>query len=664
LIKSKIEGGIRKMCGIVGYTHLSHRLPDGVLETGLQRLVHRGPDRQAGFSTAHVSLGAARLRVIDLADGDQPMHSPDGACTIVFNGEIYNHSTLRKELEGLGRRFRSRCDTEVVLNAYLQWGNDCFSRLRGMFAVALWSEPEKRLILARDRAGIKPLYYCLQNGEIFFGSELKCIFAHPDVPRRIDLAGLNCFLSLNYVPGPFTLIDGIVKLMPGHVLEWRQGRVSIGSFVPEPADRRTPQTMDEATEELDELMRRAVAEQLVSDVPMGIWLSGGLDSSTLTHYAVQESSEKLKTFSITFRGKSFDESGYIRAVSDHYGTCHTEIDLNESADLADMIAELGYYSDEPSADAGAVPVWYLAKMTRQQVTVALSGEGADELFGGYLTYKADRYRRASAIVPRPLLQAALAGARCLPASDEKIGFDYKLQRFLQGSLLSAEAAHVFWNGSFSEDEKSAFFRFADRAPLAALLSRMRPGRSLERYLDFDQRYSLPDALLYKVDRMSMAHSVEVRPPFLDDRIVDFAARLPEKFKIRGKQTKLVLRTLMRKNLGDLLLKKPKVGLDIPIHEWFRGILRPLLVESLNENSVRQTGLFHWPAVQSLMDEHQNRRANWGYHLWGLLMLVLWMKRWNVEAPLASEVVLASPGEAILAEPPLLWQPASYFSQIS
>jgi asparagine synthase (glutamine-hydrolysing) len=642
------------MCGIVGYTHFSRILPSGVLNAGIQGMVHRGPDQQAGHTTPHVSLGAARLRVVDLEGGDQPMHSLDGNHTIVFNGEIYNHSVLRKELEQLGRRFRTRCDTEVVLNAYLEWGSESFARLRGMFAVALWSEQEQRLILARDRSGIKPLYYYLQRGELFFGSEMKCIFAHPDVPRRIDLNGLNCYLSLNYVPGPLTLIEGITKLMPGHLLDWQRGQVSISSFAPRPIAAPAPANMGQATEELDNLLRLSVSEQMISDVPMGVWLSGGVDSSTITHYAAHLNSKALKTFSITFHGKSFDESTYIRAVSERYGTQHTEIDLNENADLCDSIAELSYYSDEPGADAGAVPVWYLAKLTRRHVTVALSGEGADELFGGYLTYKADRYRRACAMMPRPLLRAAKGCANLLPASDEKIGFDYKLKRFLQGSLLSAEAAHVFWNGTFSEEEKRGLFRFANQTPLSELLGHVCPGRSFERFLRFDQSYSLPDALLYKVDRMSMAHSVEVRPPFLDDRIVDFAARLPRHFKIRGTQSKLVLRELMKRALPKSVLNRPKIGLDIPIHEWFRGFLRPLLVESLSEEAVRQTGLFNWSVVERLMEEHQNRTANWGYHLWGLLTLILWMKRWQVEAPVMSSQVIVPREEGILEAPSLLW----------
>lgn len=466
------------MCGIVGYTQHFRLLPPGVLESGLHELVHRGPDWQATFETRHVCLGATRLRVVDLEGGDQPLHSPDGCCTLVFNGEVYNHKALREELEDLGRRFQTRCDTEVVLNAYLEWGEACFPRLRGMFAAAVWIEPEQRLILVRDRMGIKPLYYRVQDGEVFFGSEMKCILAHPEVPRRIDLKGLNYFLSLNYVPGPFTLIEGITKLLPGHMLEWQRGKIAIRSYLVSAHRGEAPRSLEEATEELDTRLHESIAEQIPSDVPMGIWLSGGLDSSTITHYAAELSSSPLRTFSITFRGKSFDETRYLRGISAHYGTRHTEMDLCEVADLADVIRDMTYYSDEPGADAGAVPIWYLSKMTRPEATVVLSGEGADELFGGYLTYRADQYRRASARVPHFLLKAALHCAENMRASDEKIGFEYKLKRFLQGSLMPAEAAHVFWNGTFSEEEKNASFVLRTQARCLNCCSRCRQrGRS-------------------------------------------------------------------------------------------------------------------------------------------------------------------------------------------
>lgn len=653
------------MCGILGFTHVYRRLPIGVLNRALSSLSHRGPDQQGRFTSDQISLGATRLRVIDIDDGDQPLHSPDRDTTIVFNGEIYNHRALRAELESLGVSFRTRCDTEVVLNAFLVWGTACFARLRGMFAMAIWTQSQRRLVLARDRMGIKPLYYWNQNRDLFFGSELKCIFAHPVVPRRIDLQGLNCYLGLNYVPGPFTLVEGISKLMPGHVLEWQKGRVNVRSYLrPAAARIAPPKSIDEACEELDGLLTDSVKEQLVSDVPVGVWLSGGLDSSTVTHYAARLSPTPLKTFSITFRGKSFDESSYIKEVSRHYGAEHTEMDLDGGDDLPGVIEELPYYSDEPSADAGAVPVWYLARMSRRDVTVVLSGEGADELFGGYLTYKADRYNRFFAAVPSHLRRAALACARFIPVSDEKIGVDYKIKRFLQGSLLSPEAAHVFWNGTFTEAEKRELFYYADEGPLARVLSQMRPGRGLGRYLDFDQRYSLPDGLLYKVDRMSMAHAVEVRPPFLDDRIVDFAARLPHRFKMSAFDTKLVLRRLMKDALPPEILRRPKIGFDIPIHEWFRGVLRPLLLDTLDEIAIEESGLFAWPAVNKLIHEHLERKANWGYHLWGLLTLVLWMKRWNVEAPAHQPMAFAPQSVEFVEEPSSLWQPVSYSARTS
>jgi asparagine synthase (glutamine-hydrolysing) len=624
------------MCGIVGYTHNSRGLADGVLQDGIAALIHRGPDQQGSFVSSHVSIGATRLRILDMEGGDQPMRSADGDTVIAFNGEIYNFKELRSELETQGARFRTHCDTEVVLNAFLHWGSGCFARLRGMFGVAIWVESARRLVLARDQMGIKPLYYRLQNGELYFGSEMKCIFANPEVPRRIDLAGLNCFLSLNYVPGPFTLVEGISKLMPGCLLDWHKGRVAIDSFVRQAAEIPPPKSLGEACEELDGLLAQSVKEEIVSDVPLGVWLSGGLDSSSVLNYASKIATSKLKTFSVTFRGKSFDESRYVRQVSEHFGTDHTEFDLNDQADLADVIGELAYYSDEPSADAGAVPVWYLARMSREQVTVALSGEGADELFGGYLTYKADRYNRYFSHLPRPFRQGALKGARLLPVSDEKIGFEYKVKRFIEGSLLSPESAHVYWNGTFTEKEKRRFFRFASGGPLSSILATMKPEGSsesyLERFLDFDQRYSMPDGILYKVDRMSMAHAVEVRPPFLDPRIVAFAARLPQQYKISGLETKVVLRRLMNHALPKDVLQRPKVGFDIPIHEWFRGVLRPLLLDALNEQAIAECGLFDWPAVRQLIDDHLSRRANLGYHLWGLVTLMLWMRRWEIEAP--------------------------------
>jgi asparagine synthase (glutamine-hydrolysing) len=625
-----------KLCGIAGYTH-KDRLADPARIWQITRsLTHRGPDQQAVWESEHVSLGAVRLKIIDLENGAQPMVSDDGDTVLVFNGEIFNHSELRGELIERGHRFHSQSDTETVLHAYMEWGADSFARLRGMFAAALWTESDRRLVLVRDRLGIKPLYFARQNGEMFFGSELKAILLHPELDRRIGGAGLHHFLALNYVPGPHTLVEGVEKLPPGCWLEWRRGRAMTHpywrlEFKPDARVRLEP-----AKEELDSLLQDAVREQLVADVPLGVWSSGGLDSSTLVHYASKYAPGRLKTFSVSFRGRKFDESPYFRQVAQRYGTEQHEFDLNPEAGLQDAVEELAYYSDEPSADAGALPVWFLAKMTRREVTVALSGEGADELFGGYSTYLADRYARRLRILPLSLLQWAGSAAKLLPVSNDKIGLDYKINRMLQGSVLAPMDAHLFWNGTFSDAGRRRLLDLPARTLLQAGAPLRMPGKGsvgyLNRFLWLDQMYYLPDDILYKSDRMSMAHSLEVRPPFLDHRIVEFAARLPENLKIRGGQLKFVLRELMKDRLPTPVLRRRKEGFDIPAHHWLRTVLRPLLLDTLNERSVRESGIFSWPAIEATLRAHLERRANLGYHLWGLLVLFLWMKRWGIAPP--------------------------------
>ena len=628
------------MCGIAGFTHRNRAVSADRIQSATYSLIHRGPDQQGTYESPNVSLGAVRLKIIDLQSGDQPMFSEDGDTVLVFNGEIYNHAELRKELEGLGHRFTSRSDTEMVLRSFLEWDKDCFSRLRGMFAIALWTESQKRLVLARDRMGIKPLYIYRPGDDLYFGSELKAILVHPEVERRLNLKGLNYYLSLNYVPCPHTLVAGIEKLPPGHLLEWRDGKVHSKAYWQLALRVQPHWTLESAREELDSLLKQSVREHLISDVPLGVWISGGIDSSTILHYAAMASSSRLKTFSVSFRGRSFDETAYIRQMAARYETEHHEFDLNPEVDLQGAIEEFAYYSDEPSADAGALPVWFLARMSRQHMTVALSGEGADELFGGYVTYLANRWARPVRRLPASSRRLALNLLRHWPVSDDKISFEYKLKRFLEGSLLPAEEAHLYWNGTFSQAEKRNFFLESDHYSVGALLDELPPeSRSaghLNRYLWFDQRYYLPDDILYKVDRMSMAHSLEVRPPFLDHRIAEFAASLPEHLKIRGFRQKVLLKELMRDKLPPSILRREKVGFDIPAHDWLRNTLRPLLLDTLTADAVEQTKLFRWDAIQSLIRAHLERRANLGYHLWGLMILFLWMKRWRIETTRVGE----------------------------
>ncbi len=623
------------MCGIAGFTQPD---PDeSLIRRMTATITHRGPDQQGTYVSTGVALGAVRLQVIDLDGGEQPARSgietEDGQTVIVYNGEIYNFRELRRELESLGHRFRSDCDTEVALRAFLQWDTGCFERLRGMFAMAIWCERDRRLVLARDRLGIKPLYIRRIGPDLVFGSELKVLFEHPDVTRQLDLTALSDFLSLLYVPAPRTLVEGIEKLPSGHYLEWRDGVSNLVrywklSFAPDPRI-----TEEDARQELDRLLRESVKEELVSDVPLGVWSSGGIDSSTLLHYASEMGAKPIKTFSMVFESKSCDESPYFREIAKIYGTEHHEFELNRDSEIVSAIEDFAFYSDEPGADAGALPVWFLSKMSRQYVTVALSGEGGDELFGGYLTYRADALARYLRAVPPVFREAALAAAHVLlPASDEKIGFEYKLKRGIEGSLLHPDEAHLFWNGAFSRAQKAEILPslpFHDLRRLSAGLPSAREIGFLNRYLMLDQQYYLQDNLLCKVDRMSMAHSLEVRPPLLDHRIVEYASRLPERLKIDGAKQKVILKSLMRDKLPQSVLTRKKAGLDIPAHEWFRGPLLPLFEDALNERAARATGLFDYAAIRKLVEEHTSRKINAGYQLWALLTLFLWLRKWRI-----------------------------------
>jgi len=597
-------------------------------------LFHRGPDQQGIFSSNLFSFGATRLKIIDLEFGNQPILENDGECGIVFNGEIYNHLELRAELEKLGHQFASHSDTETVLKAFLQWDTECFARFRGMFALAVWNVPQKRVVLARDRMGIKPLYFSQKGEDLYFGSELKAILIHPEIERTLSREALDCYLSLNYIPCPWTLIDGIRKVPPGTWMEWRDGEITTKSYWQLPYGKIREISLEDAKEQLNTLLVDSIREHLLSDVPLGVWLSGGIDSTSILHYAAAANSSRLKSFSISFRGRSFDESSYIRRVVQEYGTDHDELDLNPGVDLRGAIEEFAYYSDEPSADAGALPVWFLSKLCKRKTTVALSGEGADELFGGYLTYRADRIARHLRRLPRAAASMGLSIMRHWRVSNEKIGFDYKVKRLFEGSLLSAERAHVYWNGTFADEDMSTVLYEPLPKALDQILSQLANLATIDDdlapFLWLDQKYYLADDILTKSDRMSMAHSVEVRPPFLDHRIVEFAAALPAKLKIRGSQQKVVLRELMKDKLSPVILNRKKIGFDIPAHQWLRGPLRGLLEDSLQFGLSEYGQLFRRDGIELLMKRHFQRKINVGYHLWGLLILFLWMKRWQVK----------------------------------
>jgi len=622
------------LCGIVGFT-AKNWIPDHErIESATRTLFHRGPDQQGIFRSRLCSLGASRLKIVDLTSGDQPVLSEDGEAAIVFNGEIYNHLEIRRELESLGHRFRSHCDSETALQAFLEWDVECFARFRGMFALAIWSNAEQRLVLARDRLGIKPLYIAESGEDLFFASELKGILIHPEIDRYLSLKGLDCYLSMNYVPCPWTLIEGVEKLPPGRWLEWQDGRITQHTFWKIPAARPRQISFEDAVAELDLLLEQSVREHLMSDVPLGVWLSGGVDSSTILHYAAHASGKRLRTFSISFPGRSFDETQYIQRVVEQYGTEHEQISLSPDDDLEDAIENFAYYSDEPSADSGALPVWFLCKLCKKSTTIALSGEGADEVFGGYLTYRANRIAAQVRHAPKRLIDMALAGLRLWPISDEKISLEYKLKRLFQGSLLPPEQAHVYWNGTFSNEEKALLMRVPLPGAFVGNLSSLKeslPGDGVAPFLEFDQRCYLPDDILVKSDRMSMAHAVEVRPPFLDHRIVEFASGLPSDFKIRGSRQKRILKQLMKSRLPAVILERKKIGFDIPAHEWLRGSLCSIMTRTFTAAEAEHSEVFRFDVIQNWTQHHLQRRINIGYHLWGLMILFLWMKRWDIQS---------------------------------
>jgi asparagine synthase (glutamine-hydrolysing) len=623
------------LCGIVGFTSKNWRPDPERIWRATSTLRHRGPDQQGVYRSPNCYLGAARLKIVDLANGDQPFCSEDRDSVIVYNGEIYNHLEIRKDLEARGHRFLTQCDTETVLHAFLEWHTGCFEKLRGMFSIAIWSNSQQSLILARDRLGIKPLYIAKRGEDLFFASELKAILIHPQIERRLSREALDAYLSVNYIPSPWTMIEGVEKLPPGHWLEWRDGRISSHCYWRIPEMTPAQISFEDARSQLDLLLQQSVGEHMMSDVPLGVWISGGIDSTTILHYAAQASCSRLCTFSISFHGHSFDESDYIAEVVQQYGTAHEQIDLNPNRDLEGAIREISYYSDEPSADSGALPVWFLSKLCRTRCTVAFSGEGADEIFGGYLTYRANRIAAWLRRLPPSALQVALRYLNAAwPASNEKISLEYQLKRLLTGSLLPPEQAHVYWNGSFSEEEKAGLLHVPLPGALRDILASLRdaaPGDGTAPFMQFDQQYYLPDDILVKSDRMSMAHSVEVRPPFLDHRIVEFAATLPTEFKVRGRKQKILLKALMKSRLPASIVRRKKVGFDIPAHAWFRGTLRDLWMETLDQAEAEYSDLFAFERIRQLSQLHMSQRISIGYHLWGLMTLFLWMRQWKLNS---------------------------------
>jgi asparagine synthase (glutamine-hydrolysing) len=618
------------MCGICGLATADGVTPDREMVERMSRtLRHRGPDSDGLHLRGPVALAARRLSIIDLEGGSQPIANEDGSVVVVQNGEIYNFRELRRELEGQGHRFATGCDTEVLVHLYEQHGEGFVERLRGMFAIALWDEGERRLLLARDRFGIKPLYYRLSGGDISFASELKAMLEQPGFSRAIDPRAVAAYLAFNSIPAPLTVFAEARKLPPGHLLSWRGGEVTLRRYArPQPvaADEVRKGGIDELAAELRDVLRDSIRAHLVADVPVGVLLSGGVDSGGITALAAAESGEALRTFSIGFEESGFDEMGRARLVAERYGTDHRELVLRP--DAVELLPKLVEAFDEPFGDSSALPTYLVSELAAGEVKVALSGEGGDELFGGYYTYVADH------LAPRVGRLATLAKplVEALPSGDSRVGFDYKAKRFARAAANADPLErHHAWKEIHPAQRRRALMG-ADPGWDPVDLYRERYAETqgaqrLARMQDVDLGIYLVDDLLVKTDRASMAHSLELRVPLLDQRVADFALAMPDRLKVRGFAKKRLLRRALAPLLPREIVHGRKQGFSIPLAAWLRGPLEPFARDVLSPQTLDRQGCLDAAAVTPLLDAHCSGREDLSRQLWGLMAFTLWFDRY-------------------------------------
>jgi asparagine synthase (glutamine-hydrolysing) len=626
----------------------------------LSVIEHRGPDGAGHYIEPGVAIGMRRLAVIDLATGRQPIANEDGSIWIVFNGEIYNYRELRGLLLARGHKLRTRTDTETIAHLYEDEGERCVERLRGMFAFAIWDRRERRLFLARDRVGKKPLHYALAGQTLVFGSEIKSLLQHPGVKREINLQAISDFLSFGYVPDPATAFAGVSKLPPGHTLTFKDGLISVrrywdfdysgdlevgadlsvcpGSGLDGGAGADTqvcPYTdlqsargarclpEEDYVEQLRDLIAESVRVRLESDVPLGAFLSGGIDSSVVVAMMVREM--KVKTFSIGFSDADFDELRYARIAARHFGADHHEFVV--TPDICRLVEEIVWHHDEPFADVSSVPTYVVSKMAREHVTVALSGDGGDEVFGGYERYIVDLRRRRYERVPAFLRRVLLRASRALPQGAYG-------KRFLRNIALEPAARYVdsvtYFDREaqlnlFSEDARRALAGYDPAERFERIFATPASRSRLGRLLYLDSKTYLPGDILVKVDRMSMANSLETRAPLLDHRLIEFAQTIPASFKLRGLETKYILKRAAEGLIPDEIINRPKQGFDAPIRRWFNHELREMLDDTLNDRRARERGDFNHRAVLAILDEHRRGVRDHARRLWSLLVLELWRR---------------------------------------
>ncbi|MCY3923810.1 MAG: asparagine synthase (glutamine-hydrolyzing) [Chloroflexi bacterium] len=630
------------MCGIAGILRLDGRRPDdgAALRAMSESLVHRGPDGQGSFIRGPMRMTTRRLSIIDLQGGDQPMSNETGTVHVVFNGEIYNFVELRESLAGHGHRFRTRSDTETIVHAYEQWGDEFVNHLNGMFAIALWDEARARLLLARDRAGIKPLYFAHLNGVLVFGSELKALLKSGLVPRELDYEALGQYLSLEYIPAPASIVRGVRKLRPGHLLtaSMREVRdraywdLSLGKSEvdPPPGEER------DHVRAFREVLQRAVRQEMVSDVPIGVLLSGGIDSSTVAAVMTEATDEPVQSFSVSFAERWFDESPFARRVASHLGTSHHELRVTPS-DLYEALPTILTKVDEPLADPSIVPTYLVSRFARQHVKVVLSGDGGDEVLAGYSTLQAHRLAPLFRMLPATFRHAVVERAAAhLPASRRFPAFDFLLRRFIQGADAPPWRRHQMLTGALYGEAKSAVLhpdvRHTINDPafdsmLASTAAASGVQHPLNRILYQDFKLYLEGDILAKTDRASMAASLETRVPLLNADVLSYLERVPLALKLRGRTRKYLLRQAVVDLLPRSIIRRRKRGFSIPIAAWLNDDLRPLAHEHLNESRLQREGIFNPPEVARLLDEHARRAGNHAKSIWTILMFQLWRERW-------------------------------------
>jgi asparagine synthase (glutamine-hydrolysing) len=639
------------MCGIAGFAEGQPRAGwtgvDAVEDdTALLRAMcaairHRGPDDEGIRVMPGAALGMRRLSIIDLATGHQPMHNEDSTVWVVFNGEIYNYAELRADLARRGHRFYTASDTETIVHAYEEWGEGAFSRLRGMFGIALWDTRDGSLLLARDRVGIKPLHFAVAGGRLYFGSEIKSILAADAVEPALDFQALDHYLSFLYTPRDASIFAGIRKLPPGHFLRWRNGRLDIRRYWELPAEEHTPASEEEAVEALRGVLRDAVRSHLMSEVPLGAFLSGGVDSSLVVGLMAEASSRPVRTFSIGFDDPRYDELEHAGLVARHFGTEHHEFIVKP--DALTIIDDLIRHFDEPFGDSSAIPTWYVSEIARRHVTVVLSGDGGDELFGGYERYSPhpriaafDRWSppasRSVASLVWPLLPHGVTG-----------------KNFLRRAARDERGRYLDQIGYFQRDEKEALLTGDVRGRIAGTDAEARLASHFGRFgrlpwpgqmMNFDFETYLPEDILTKVDRMSMAHSIESRVPLLDNDVVDFAARLPAALKIRNGRKKHILKEAAAGLVPASILARRKQGFAVPVGGWFRGDLREFFSDVLLSARARERGYFQPRFVERLVREHVTSRRDHTLRLWGLVVFELWHREYLDHRPQSKGVVTA------------------------